>query len=649
MATVLSQASAQQMISPGAATLNVFPGRRIRLCNSVFLSAIPFSLAARLPNVDYVECSPAECARRLDEGEADLAYLPFTEYILHGGYEALEYGVAAKEGIGSLVLLAAQPLEELETIFVDPSSHNPALLLQILLPEMLGEKAAKLKLCCTQNTRAVQQIGDTIGAFVIGDEALWQHGRYAYEYDLAQLWLSRFSMPLLFGLWSYRSGRVAEAELAAIRSIFTAGIEHCEVLARTWADAKGFNREEAARYLTEYIVHQLDERVLEGARLFIVQGQRAKLFPTASTISVSERATGMSVIQMLRPSTDQLLLSASEGERLSLENMRQLLKHATPAELITAADLRRQALHPKSEVLLPLELVLDVNKVSSFASLSSIRKRFSAPQRSEQLQTEEDIRRLISHLSRVEDLSVTLQGVICSGMTMENLEDILHWLRGNKVRRIFVLTPDEFQELRRTAQLSANEALKRLVQAGLTGFELSHPCFLVDRVRTRFPQAILSADQWLETVRLLADAGGELRLGMSIGVYERWDDRLSHLAKVRALADEGIKATIFLLEVFQTQEELGGRQRFAALEYLRCVAISRLFLDSFKHIGSSGSNMPQELAALSLHAGASAIFPLSYELNLAERQLLSIRREVFGLRTTWESTLNDLGFQLAKP
>jgi cyclic dehypoxanthinyl futalosine synthase len=91
---------------------------------------------------------------------------------------------------------------------------------------------------------------------------------------------------------------------------------------------------------------------------------------------------------------------------------------------------------------------------------------------------------------------------------------------------------------------------------------------------------------------------------MVIGFGESWEDRLEHLEHLRKLQDRTAGFSSFLLWTYQSDHTALGGSRITNEEYLKAVAISRLYLDNVPIIRASFLTQGEE-GPLALKWGAS--------------------------------------------
>jgi len=115
-----------------------------------------------------------------------------------------------------------------------------------------------------------------------------------------------------------------------------------------------------------------------------------------------------------------------------------------------------------------------------------------------------------------------------------------------------------------------------------------------------------------------------------IGFGESLAQRIQHLDKIRALQDEAHNNgragfTSFIAWPVQLENNAFGRRNrgrnkstmgAGSVDYLRHLAISRLYLDNVKHIQASWPTMGLDIAQMGLSAGADDIGSTMMEENV---------------------------------
>ena len=113
-----------------------------------------------------------------------------------------------------------------------------------------------------------------------------------------------------------------------------------------------------------------------------------------------------------------------------------------------------------------------------------------------------------------------------------------------------------------------------------------------------------SAEEWLEVHRTWHQMGGRSTATMLYGHIETLAQRVDHLRQLRELQDETGGFTGFVPFAFEPQTTvLAHMKRAGAVEELRNLAVSRIYLDNFDHLTAYWVSLGLPLAQISLSYG----------------------------------------------
>ncbi len=180
-------------------------------------------------------------------------------------------------------------------------------------------------------------------------------------------------------------------------------------------------------------------------------------------------------------------------------------------------------------------------------------------------------------------------------------------------------SPPEIHDLAERSGLSLEVLLGRLRDAGLDTVPGGGAEILVDRVRRRVSPGKCSAEQWLAVMRQAHRLGICTTATMMCGHIETDGDRVEHLRRLRQLQDESLAAgrgrfTAFICWTFQSAntelasdaESGASVLRLAgAVEYLRTLALARVYLDNFANLQASWVTQGPKIGQLALLFGAN--------------------------------------------
>ena len=126
-----------------------------------------------------------------------------------------------------------------------------------------------------------------------------------------------------------------------------------------------------------------------------------------------------------------------------------------------------------------------------------------------------------------------------------------------------------------------------------------------------------SGERWLEIMETAHGLGVESTSTMLMGTGETNAERIEHLRMIRDVQDRTGGFRAFIPYTYQPENNhLKGRTQATLFEYLRMIAIARLFLDNVAHIQGSWLTTGKEVGQLSLHYGADDLGSVMLEENV---------------------------------
>ena len=179
-------------------------------------------------------------------------------------------------------------------------------------------------------------------------------------------------------------------------------------------------------------------------------------------------------------------------------------------------------------------------------------------------------------------------------------------------------SPIEIEGIAEVTQLSTQTVLEQLKDAGMHGLPGGGAEMLVESVRKDVSPKKGHPDNWLRVMKEAQLLGLTTSATNVIGFGESNADRVQHLHRIREQQEEirslGLPGfTSFIAWPVQLESNTFGKRnrgqnRFergaGSTEYLRHVAIARLFLDNVDHIQASWPTMGMGIAQMALLAGA---------------------------------------------
>lgn len=168
---------------------------------------------------------------------------------------------------------------------------------------------------------------------------------------------------------------------------------------------------------------------------------------------------------------------------------------------------------------------------------------------------------------------------------------------------IHSLSVSEVIGLGNLESMPTREVLRRLRAAGMKSLPGAGAEILVERVRKRISARKVKPDRWLGVMREAQQLGMPTTATMMFGSVETDEERIEHMHVMRELQDETGGFTAFIPWYYVPwKTPLRGREA-SGLEYLRVLALSRLYLDNFAHLQASWLTPGLKMGQLALFYG----------------------------------------------
>lgn len=211
---------------------------------------------------------------------------------------------------------------------------------------------------------------------------------------------------------------------------------------------------------------------------------------------------------------------------------------------------------------------------------------------------------------------VMIQGGLNVDLNLDYFEKMFRGIKAKYDITIHSLTAPEVRFLARQEGLSVEETLKRLQAAGLDSLPGGGAEVLHDEVRSYISPRKISSDEWLNVMKTAHGIGMKTTATMMMGSVDQLTHRIEHLKKIRDLQDETDGFRAFISWTYQPgNTDLSGK-KISSIEYLRFLALSRLYLDNFDHIQGSWVTQGKKIGQLTLFFGADDLGSIMIEENV---------------------------------
>ena len=175
----------------------------------------------------------------------------------------------------------------------------------------------------------------------------------------------------------------------------------------------------------------------------------------------------------------------------------------------------------------------------------------------------------------------------------------------------------EVVHIARVSGLDFRTVIERLHAAGLDSFAGAGAEILVGRARRAIAPLKEPGEVWLQVMETAHELGVESTATFMMGTGESTVERIEHLRMIRDVQDRTGGFRSFIPWTYQPENNhLKGRTQASTLEYLRLVAVARLFFDNVAHLQGSWLTTGKAAGQLTLHFGADDLGSVMLEENV---------------------------------
>ena len=310
---------------------------------------------------------------------------------------------------------------------------------------------------------------------------------------------------------------------------------------------------------------------------------------------------------------------AAAGERLTEADGLLLLERGDLLTLGSLANAARQRHLPGRIVTYIVDR--NVNYSNSCVTYCAFCAFYRPPGHSEvYVQTYEQIGKRLEELAAQDGRQVLLQGGHHPDLTIDWYVGLLRYIRERfPAINIHGFSPPEITHFAEIWKMPVAEILRVFREAGLGSVPGGGAEILVDRVRKVIAPLKATTEEWLGVMREAHRQGLKTSCTMMFGHVETLAERVEHLRRLRDLQDETGGFTAFICWSFQKPHtNLARKVPHAAgsHDYLRTLAVGRLFLDNIPSAQSSWVTQGPKIGQLALEFGANDMGGTMMEENV---------------------------------
>jgi cyclic dehypoxanthinyl futalosine synthase len=288
-----------------------------------------------------------------------------------------------------------------------------------------------------------------------------------------------------------------------------------------------------------------------------------------------------------------------------------------------AADEVRRRLHPEPVV----SYIIDRNiNYTNFCTEYCSFCNFYRPMGSEEgyILPKETIFEKIQETIDLGGTGLLMQGGLHPDLKIDWYEDLFRSIKNRFGDRIWLhaLSAPEITNIAVVSGLSLYDTMVRLRDSGLQSVPGGGAEILDDDVRKRISRLKCSVQEWIDVHRTAHRIGMNTTATMMFGCGETVEQRMNHFDIVRRIQEDTGGFTAFIPWVFKREDTSLGRfvkEEATAVEYLKTLAISRLYLENIPNIQSSWVTPGLKVCQMGLKFGANDVGSIMIEENVVSQ------------------------------
>jgi len=313
-----------------------------------------------------------------------------------------------------------------------------------------------------------------------------------------------------------------------------------------------------------------------------------------------------------------ILESAAEGGRVSSEEAGRLFDEAALLDLAACADRIRQRIHPDNVISYIIDRNINYTNVcKEFCTFCAFYRVKGDPEA--YVLPDHVIYKKIEETLMLGGTGILMQGGVHPDLKIDYYERLLSGIKERFQIHCHCFSPPEILNIARVSRMSVADVFVRLKAAGLDSMPGGGGEILDDEIRNAISPLKCKTDEWLIVHREAHRLGMRTTGTMMIGVGETIDHRIRHLERLRNLQDETGGFTAFIPWTFQPENtELAQRNlpEVTAAEYLRLLALSRIYLDNFQNVQVSWLTVGLKVGQVGLRFGVNDMGSIMIEENV---------------------------------
>jgi cyclic dehypoxanthinyl futalosine synthase len=333
----------------------------------------------------------------------------------------------------------------------------------------------------------------------------------------------------------------------------------------------------------------------------------------------------MSITTSMAPPVTELLERIATREHLAQDEWLQVITEAPTPELQRLAAQLRRELNPDNVVTYVVDRNINYSNVCfSVCNFCAFYRKPGDPEG--YVLSYEEIYEKVEEMIEIGGSGVLMQGGLHPDLPMSWYTGLLSELKKRYGIHLHCFSPTEIYGMAKTFGMTYTQVIRELKDAGLDSIPGGGGEILVDEIR-RKRRTECNSQQWLDAMEAAHQLGLVTTATMMIGYGETIPQRIQHLEKLYQLQERTRQSgrpgfVSFIPWTFQPDNTAIGRiipTRVSAEEYLRWLALARLYLKNIPHQQVSWLTVGLSDGRRGLHFGANDIGSTMIEENVISK------------------------------
>ena len=302
-------------------------------------------------------------------------------------------------------------------------------------------------------------------------------------------------------------------------------------------------------------------------------------------------------------------------QRLEKNEGLHLLRRADLLTLATLANEIRFRFNPEKRVTYVVDR--NINYTNICVSGCDFCAFYKSPQQAGgYIISHEALARKIQETIDLGGTQILLQGGMHPDLSLDFYIELLQFIKTNFDIHIHGFSPPEIDFIAQKSSLSVADTIAALKEAGLASIPGGGAEILCDDIRRKASPGKCLSHVWLDVMRQAHLQGMRSSATMMFGHLETDTHILEHLDKIRDLQDETRGFTAFIPWTFQPDNTQIRVEKKSSVDYLRVLAVSRIYLDNVDNVQASWVTQGDKIAQVALFFGANDMGSTMIEENV---------------------------------